>query len=284
MTETSTDHLLSIGAFARLTRLSLKALRLYDDLGLLAPARVDPASGYRSYHPAQVQRAERIALLRRLDLPLADIRDLLELQGRAAALRLRLLWAQRERLHREQAALMPHIERLLTGETMTEYAIQERLMPAQQLATIERRVQVPDLVPFTMEAVGRLYDALAGQSLTPGPEHYVIFHGRVDHENDGPVEVAVPFEGGALRTSGDIRAREEPARRELYATTSLAQTRFPDILEAYDAVAAAIRERHLTCPLSPREVYWRPPQGLAPDDPFCHIAYPITDLPEAHHD
>ena len=44
-------RLLSIGAFARATRLTPKALRLYDELGLLPPAFVDQASGYRFYDP-----------------------------------------------------------------------------------------------------------------------------------------------------------------------------------------------------------------------------------------
>ena len=50
-------RLLSIGAFARATRLTPKALRLYDELGLLPPAFVDPVSGYRFYDPAQLGRA-----------------------------------------------------------------------------------------------------------------------------------------------------------------------------------------------------------------------------------
>jgi hypothetical protein len=44
---------ISIGEFARRSRLSLKALRLYDERGVLVPSRVDQASGYRYYDPAQ---------------------------------------------------------------------------------------------------------------------------------------------------------------------------------------------------------------------------------------
>ena len=54
-------RLLSIGAFARATRLTPKALRLYDELGLLPPAFVDQASGYRFYDPAQLERARLAA-------------------------------------------------------------------------------------------------------------------------------------------------------------------------------------------------------------------------------
>jgi DNA-binding transcriptional MerR regulator len=50
------DRLMTIGAFARSTGLSAKALRSYDELGLLRPARVDPDIGYRSYSPEQLGR------------------------------------------------------------------------------------------------------------------------------------------------------------------------------------------------------------------------------------
>jgi DNA-binding transcriptional MerR regulator len=68
--------LMTIGAFAGRTRLSAKALRLYDRLGLLPPARVDPDSGYRFYGEDQVATARLIALLRRLGMPLTAIADI----------------------------------------------------------------------------------------------------------------------------------------------------------------------------------------------------------------
>ena len=64
--------LLTIGEFARAARLSAKALRLYDDLGLLRPFRVDEWSGYRYYAPSQLERARLVAWLRRLGMPLAQ--------------------------------------------------------------------------------------------------------------------------------------------------------------------------------------------------------------------
>ena len=65
--------LLTIGEFARAARLSPKALRLYDELGLLQPHAVDKWSGYRYYAPSQLDRARLIAWLRRLGMPLAQI-------------------------------------------------------------------------------------------------------------------------------------------------------------------------------------------------------------------
>ena len=78
--------LLTIGEFARLSRLSPKALRLYDELGLLRPSRVDEWSGYRYYAPSQLERARLVAWLRRLGMPLAQIGAVVESPpARAAA-------------------------------------------------------------------------------------------------------------------------------------------------------------------------------------------------------
>src|SRR5256885_5551773 len=71
------ENLMSIGEFASASRLSQKALRLYGENGVLAPAWVDPESGYRYYQLEQLQTATLIALLRRAGVPLAEGRALL---------------------------------------------------------------------------------------------------------------------------------------------------------------------------------------------------------------
>ncbi len=88
--------LLAIGAFAKASRLSPKALRLYDELGLLTPARVDPVTGYRLYAAEQLERARLVAWLRRLGMPLARIREVCELAPGDAAREVRAFWARVE--------------------------------------------------------------------------------------------------------------------------------------------------------------------------------------------
>ncbi|MGW7550613.1 MerR family transcriptional regulator [Streptomyces rimosus] len=89
-------ELLSIGAFARASRLSPKALRLYDELGLLPPAQVDPVNGYRRYRVAQLERARLVAWLRQLGMPLARIRDVCGLPPGPAAEAVAAYWARTE--------------------------------------------------------------------------------------------------------------------------------------------------------------------------------------------
>ncbi|MFJ3938310.1 MerR family transcriptional regulator [Streptomyces parvus] len=89
-------ELATIGEFARLSRLSAKALRRYDELGLLRPALVDPVNGYRYYDPAQVEGARLVAWLRRIGMPLNRIGRVLALDAGAAAVEIRAYWARVE--------------------------------------------------------------------------------------------------------------------------------------------------------------------------------------------
>src|SRR5215475_2137575 len=88
--------LMTSGAFARASGLSRKALRLYDELDLLRPVRVDPATGYRLYAPAQLEQARLVAWLRRLGMPLARIRVVSALPPAKAAAELAAYWDQVE--------------------------------------------------------------------------------------------------------------------------------------------------------------------------------------------
>ncbi|MGP9537949.1 MerR family transcriptional regulator [Brachybacterium sp. AOP43-C2-M15] len=90
------ETLLSIGELAARSGLSPKALRLYDESGLLVPRRVDPFTGYRSYGTDQVERARLIAALRGIGMGLARIRMLCDLDADAAAAELRSWWRQEE--------------------------------------------------------------------------------------------------------------------------------------------------------------------------------------------
>ena len=74
----TTDKRLSIGGFALVSGLSINALRHYDELGLLRPAFVDPATGYRRYEPGQVHRAWLIRALRRVDMPIDAVRQVVD--------------------------------------------------------------------------------------------------------------------------------------------------------------------------------------------------------------
>jgi DNA-binding transcriptional MerR regulator len=97
------DDLLSIGRFARLTGLSVGALRHYDELDLLRPADIDRFTGYRRYRRAQLETARTIARLRDLEVPLEEIRDVLAMDDPGE---------QRRRLAVHRARIVARSDRL----------------------------------------------------------------------------------------------------------------------------------------------------------------------------
>lgn len=105
-----TDELIPIGQFARLSGLSIGALRHYDELDLLRPAEVDPFTSYRRYRPDQLETARLIARLRDLELPIDEIRLVLAADDPAAqrqviAEQRRRAQARADRLHYQMHVL-----------------------------------------------------------------------------------------------------------------------------------------------------------------------------------
>jgi DNA-binding transcriptional MerR regulator len=140
--------LVSIGEFARLSRLSSKALRLYDELGLLVPAEVDAETGYRWYADTQLERARVVASLRRIRVPLARIRDMLALDPATAAEEVRAYWAGAEAEHAAQRVLVGHLVDRLHGKNSAMYEVTVRDIPTRSLLSLMRRVHEDDLIPM----------------------------------------------------------------------------------------------------------------------------------------
>ena len=120
-----------------------------------------------------------------------------------------------------------------------------------------KRVLVPDLEPFiidTFRELGRDEVCEAG---------FVLYHGAVNSEEDGPVEVCVP------RADGDRRL---PAGEIAFTEISGEQCLFPQILGAYEAVYRWAKERGREASGPAREIYLRGPGG----DEQLQIAVPLA--------
>jgi serine/threonine protein phosphatase PrpC len=108
--------LLTIGAFGRAAGLTPKALRLYDELGLLHPAAVDAESGYRLYDPDQLGPARLIGRLRRIGMPLVDIRTVCGLEPAAAAAAIAEYWQRVSADTADRARLTTDLVEYLRGK------------------------------------------------------------------------------------------------------------------------------------------------------------------------
>ena len=210
---------MSIGEFARQSRLSPRALRLYDELGLLPPARVDTSSGYRYYDGAQLESARLVAALRQLQFPLSEIRELLSLPLKQAAVRIDQYWATVEAQHADRRELARYLVERLSGRSSIMYEVSTRAMPRRSLLCVKRTV-VGEAGAW---AFGKEFIALLRKHDLPSMAGrtgatFCIYWGEVNDDSDGPIEWCRPVPDGlAASLAGEIpelRLRSEPAHQE----------------------------------------------------------------------
>jgi DNA-binding transcriptional MerR regulator len=271
-------ELLTIGEFADQTRLTAKALRIYDETGLLRPAEVDPWTGRRRYGTAQVHQGRLIGMLRGADMSLAEIGELLaelDVSRDLAATRLESHLAGLEQRHSSRRFLIRHIHAIIREEEPPMFSVQTRHVPAQRVMSIQRRLTVAEMAAFVREVKAAFAKHLDG-ARAEGP-FTLIFHGIVDQESTGPLEAVLGCPDGVQPTDL-IGIRTEPAHDEAFTTITKAQWEFPAILAAYDAVAGSpeVSSRPRS-QLSCREVYVAEPAAIGTDDLVCDIAFPVGD-------
>jgi DNA-binding transcriptional MerR regulator len=199
--------LVSIGEFAQASRLSPKALRLYDELGLLVPAHVDPATGYRWYTLDQLERARHVAILRRIGVPLAQIKQLLELAPEAAAGEVAAHWEAIVAEHTARGELAGLLVNELLEKRPLMYEVEVREVPERRLLSLLRRMHSDELIPKSRELfVLPLREAPRIEGIAGAP--FMIFHGEVSGDSDGPIEWCRPVP--------EDRAEEVAAQFPLY--------------------------------------------------------------------
>ncbi|WP_328748164.1 MerR family transcriptional regulator [Streptomyces sp. NBC_00285] len=283
--EVDEKELLTIGAFAARCRLSAKALRLYDRLGLLSPAYVDVASGYRYYRAGQAEQARLVALLRHLDMPLARIAEVVEAGGAEGAELLAAYWADVEERLARQRTLAEYLRGRLSGRSSEMYGkfVVETVDVPEQVVITEIRHTLADELPAwigaSLERLERAALECGGVPAAP----YVVYHSEVSMESDGPAETCVPVadEDAALEWAGrrgrsrETAVRVEPAQRLAYTRISKAQVAHPQIIAAFEAVEEWITAHGLTQAGPCREVYFADWEAAGPEDPVCDVAFPV---------
>jgi DNA-binding transcriptional MerR regulator len=280
------DELLTIGAFAARARLSAKALRLYDRLGLLPPAHVDEVSGYRYYRTGQIERASLVALLRQLDMPLARVAEVIEApDGTAAADRLDAYWADVEARMAGQRTLAAYLRGRLSGrssEMYGKFVVETVDVPEQVLVTETRHVLAGELPAWIGASLGRLEEgARECGGITAAP--FVVYHSDVSMESDGPAESCVPVADEAAARAWverqgrgrEMKVRVEPAQRLAYTRITKAQVAHPQILAAFEAVEEWIPKQGLWQAGPCREVYFADWDAAGAEDPVCDVAFPV---------
>lgn len=255
--------MIRIGDFSSLTRLSVKTLRYYDEVGLLRPLRVDPATGYRYYSASQLPRLYRILALKDLGFALEQIGQVLDGGVSAEELRgmLRLRQAEQsarvqqesERLTRLQATL-----RLIEQEsTMGQDVVLKEIGP-QWIASV--RAVLPNYA-----AVGTLYGevwGLLGPAACPSGLPVAIWHDPEYKETDVDGEAGWYLQK-PVEPAGRVKVYQLPA---CTAASIIHAGSFQTLNSSYTALAAWIDSNGYSPAGPARELYLKIGQQVRHDD------------------
>jgi DNA-binding transcriptional MerR regulator len=265
------DHLLAIGAFADTAQLSLKALRLYDQLGILTPSYVDPDSGYRYYHVHQLHRARLIRMLRQIDMPLATIRRVLAASsGEAQQLVLEHCAALEERAKQARRAVQD-LMAFIQQETPTmALEVNVQTVAPQPIVSITKRVKAEQLGQHIRDSLKALYTLVEAQGGSAAGAPLGIFHGPINQQEDGPIEVCLPVKS-ALAATGEIATRDLAGGKLASVMLIGDQCEFPAILKGYDLVFDWVHKNGYEVAEAPREI-WHSAPG---EDARMEIALPF---------
>ena len=266
-------NLVPIGRFSKMTRLSVKALRLYDENGLLPPTYVDPSSGYRYYDLGQANRAEAVRILRSVDMPLDEIRAILETDD--PELVHKQLVVHRERLAERlatQERTLAYLESLIQRkEGIMPYDAQVTEATPQLVAAAKVHTNLSKIGADISAGFGSLMMALGREGIAPSGAPLIVYHDVIDEETDGDIEICVPV-NDAISGHADVYSRELEGGS---MATTVHHGPYEQIAPAYHTLTGWISEHGHDIIGPPREIYLNDPQMVPPEELLTQVEFPI---------
>jgi DNA-binding transcriptional MerR regulator/effector-binding domain-containing protein len=258
---------LSIGDFSRMTHLSVKALRHYHDVGLLEPAEVDPASGYRFYLPGQVPIAQVIRRFRDLGMPLDEIKEVL--QAADVSARTQVIVAHLQRMESQLAETQSVVASLrsLLERPPVSIAVEHRSVGPVRALAISEHVSMLELDTWWDGAFRELDAALAAAGVPPaGPRAALYSAEYFAFDAGGEVVAYIPITHEVSSSRGRTTMLEIP-RAEL--AVAVHKGTFADLDLTYGALGTYVAEREIGVGGPIREHYLV--TALDTDDESRHV-------------
>ena len=268
--------MIRIGEFARLGQVSVVTLRHYDDIGLLKPASVDPATGYRYYSASQLARLNRVLALKDLGFSLDQIEATLEgvnLEQLAGMLKLKQSQAE-QALADEQARLdriRARLKQIAMEDSMSEYDVILKTAPAALVAS--RRITVPtnaEVPDYLGEAFDETYALVRSSGANESGPCLALWHQAADVYENEDVEAVVPIDR-ACAGSERVTVYELPATR---VAAVIHQGDFSNFSLAHAALLAWMEANDYRATGTYREIYVQH-EPARPAESVTEIQYPV---------
>ena len=254
--------MIRIGDFSKLSRVSVKTLRFYDEMGLLKPIEVDRFTGYRYYEFDQLPRLYRILALKDLGFSLEEIGRLLEGELSTEQMRgmLKLRQAEIRQQMEEESERLERVELWLRQieqeDSMSTYDVVIKEIEPLKVASVRGVVPTPadqrslwdELLDYLQKKDARMI----------GPP-MAIYHDKEFKERDWDIEVVMPL-NDALPSNERVKVHELPGAEKMACVVHTGP--FATIGEAYDALAKWISQNGYQIVGPGRELNLRLPEKL----------------------
>ena len=266
------NRMYTVGEFSRICQVSIKTLHYYDRIGLLAPLRVDPFSGYRYYGQTQIERMLLIARLKRYGFSLEDIRLFLSCTDQEALFSMLLqrretLDLQREELDQITDELSSHLKNFeRTGNIMgyqKDYEIKTTETPDRAVLSRRQMMGVKDFG----DHYSALYERMARERLTPDGLRGAVYHDdQFDHECSD-IELILGIQE---------KERADSILKGRLCAMTIHKGPYASLSDAYGALVAWIAQNGYEWDGAPYEIYTRTQfEGLEPKDWETELYFPV---------
>ena len=270
--------MIRIGDFSKLSRVSVKTLRFYDEMGLLKPIEVDRFTGYRYYEFDQLPRLHRILALKDLGFSLEEIGYLLEEDLSAEQMRgmLKLRQAEIRQRVEEEATRLERVELWLRQieqeDSMSKYDVVIKKVEPIKVASVRGVVPTP---PDQRSLWDELMSYLGQQGTRMIGPPMAIYHDKEFKDRDWDIEVAMPITD-AMTPDKRVKVHNLPEVETMACVVHTGP--FATIGEAYDAIAKWVDQNGYQIVGPGREMNLRLPEMLGDqNDPNTvnEIQFPV---------
>lgn len=269
--------MVKIGDFSKLSRVSIRMLRHYDEIGLLRPVRIDPESGYRYYNENQLPVAGRITALKDMGFGLTAIREMIDCYEEKEKMEHHLLLKQAELLEQARQTayrlrlLDTALERLRKDDETMKYDVTLKTFPARYAATV--RMHIP---AYEME--GLLWSVLSSETaslhLIPDDPCYcsVVFYDQEFKESDVDVEAQKTVKGQYPDTE-HVKFKTLP---EVTAASAICKGSYDQMNDIMSAVAGWVRDNGYEFDGPAFNIYHISPHETSdPNEFVTEVCYPV---------
>ena len=269
--------MLKIGEFSKLSRISIRLLRQYDESGLLIPEAVDPFTGYRYYSEYQLPTANRITALKDMGFTKNAISEVLDCYGDPASLErcLRLKRAEAasslEEAEQRLRLLDTALERLRKDEAKMKYDVTIKTVPERTVASVRQIIPSYDQEGYLW---GLFCQETARMNIQDGDPVLcsAVFHDGEYKESDVDVEIQKTVKGTYPDTE-HVKFKTVPAVQVASATLRGSYGRMTEVSEA---VAAWVRENGWVFDGAAFWIYHISPHDTRnPDEFVTEVCYPV---------